>query len=435
MRWLSVRFYLYFCLTMLLCNAVLAEDKIFLSSPDCYPHCSSEDQARLLLNGETEKIVLDAIAAAQSEIRFSIYTFSRWPIFRALLAATSERGVKLRGLVDRAQLANLAPYCQNDRCDLSNLIPNQTWENLSVVQRLQIFEPLPLFRNASLAGKLLLLSYKNEQQIAIRVGSGQSRLMHNKFLIIDDQILQTSSGNWSSTAMSVNFENTIELRAPVAKEVIDAHICAFEAIWNQSANSVGQKLAICNLPEKIYFTPTSGSFDTIEKRIMAAIKAATVSIDISMHHLAHPDVIAALSEATLRGVALRILFDDDDCPIRTPDLLRNLISSSLGRAQVRYLPTQCKINQLSHNRFGIFDGKLLINGSANWSKAGLKSNYESFQVFDDPSTIAQFASHFQTLFKQSLDKATCRCSLRQVECRERYCRGEFSPQFPRPAAN
>lgn len=431
MRLHYIVFLILACLAIRVSNTARAQTNIFLTTPDCYPNCNSEDQLSLLKEGKTEKTVTDAIAQAKKEIRFSIYTFSRKPIFNALITANIERGVRLRGLVDRSQLDSLKPYCEADRCDLASLLPNQDWANLSLTQRIELLEPLDLYKNASLAGKLLLLSFQNEDQIAIRVGSGQNRLMHNKFLIIDDQILQTSSGNWSSTAMSVNFENTIEFHAATQSNTIAAHICAFEAIWDRPARNVSQALALCKITDQVYFTPTNTESQSIEERIFSAIKYSKFSIDISMHHLAHPDIYSALSEATIRGVTVRILLDDDDCPNETPILLRNLINNGSERVYVRYLPTQCKINQLSHNRFGIFDGSLLINGSANWSKAGLKSNYESFQVFSDPNSVDRFRNHFETLYKQAKEKASCRCQLRLSACREQYCRGEFSPQFPR----
>lgn len=404
-----------------------ARPKISLSYPDCFPQCAAADQHRLLLSGATEQPVIAAMAQAQKEIRFSIYTFSRIPIFKALIEANAQRGVRLRGLVDRAQLANLEPYCRDGACDLSALLPNVNFSVLSIRERLALLEPLAIYQQATLVGRLALLSWRHEDEIAIRVGAGKSRLMHNKFLVVDDQILQTSSGNWSSTAMSVNFENTLEYRAPEDQSVIAAFACAFDTIWQRPEAGTAVGLAQCSLQDHIHFTPATMSSAHIEQRILRAVTEAQRTIDISMHHLAHPEVYERLAIAAQRGVQIRLLFDDDDCPNWQIPALYQLTKTYPGRVSVRYLPTQCKINQLSHNRFGIFDDELLINGSANWSQAGLRSNYETFQIYQEPGVLEAFRGQFERLFTAGLSRSECRCRLERVECRERYCRGEFNP--------
>lgn len=417
-----------FTLTFLLYSALhaAASTRVSLTFPDCFPQCDGRDQQRLLAAGTTESQTLAAIGQAKSEIRFSVYTFSRQPIFAALIAAQEERGVRIRGVVDRAQLTNLQPYCHDGRCDLSTSLPEVAFATMSLRERMAALAPLEIYQKATLAGKLQLLSWKHEDMINIQVGQGSSRLMHHKFLIVDDSILQTSSGNWSSTAMSVNFENTLEYRAPEDAATIADFACAFEAIASRTSLGVADRLVQCQRTNAIYFTPASTT-DNIESLIFQSIDRASQTIDIAMHHLVHPGVYERLEAAAQRGLRIRMLFDDDDCPNWTPPLLFRLATGYQDTVAVRYLPTQCKINQLSHNRFGIFDGQVLVNGSANWSLAGLRSNYENFQIYRDAGVIASFSAQFERLYAAALSKSDCHCKLDQASCRERYCRGEFSP--------
>jgi phosphatidylserine/phosphatidylglycerophosphate/cardiolipin synthase-like enzyme len=406
-----------------------AAPDITLTYPTCHPTCDADQQKALLKEGLTEKIVVDAISKAEREIRFSIYTFSRGPIFKALIDAAADRGVVVRGLVDRAQLESLKPTCDEAGCHLESLILDEGFASLPLRDRMNRIKDLEIYKKATLVGKLHLLSYKNEDKIHIKVGAGQSRLMHNKFLIVDDQLVQTSSGNWSSTAMSVNFENVIQFTSADHQDEVNSFICAFEAIWNEPSASLGTRLQSCALPGKLFFTPASGGSEAITETILTQIKNAQVSIDISMHHLAHPKVYQALIDAGGRGVAIRLLFDDDDCLNKTPTPLHTLLHVPQSQVKVHYMPTNCAINQLSHNRFGIFDQKLVINGSANWSQAGLKSNYESFVQFDDQTSVDSFRDYYDRLFQAGVPKNACGCDLKLEECRKRYCRGEFSPKF------
>ena len=405
-----------------------AAPDITLTFPNCFPRCTADDQKRLLEEGDTEKIVLDAIARADREIRFSIYTFSRYPLFLALVHAAADRGIVIKGLVDRAQIENLRPYCDDEGCDLSSLAPGVDFARLAVRERIDLLKDLELYKAATMVGKLYLLSYRNEDKIHIKVGSGQARLMHNKFLIVDDKLAQTSSGNWSSTAMSVNFENTVQFNAPDDQQEIDSFLCAFDAIWGSRGAAVSGLLSRCALENRTFFTPSIDAQNDISATIMSHIQNTRNSIDISMHHLEHPLVYEYLYEAASRGVRIRLLFDDDDCPQKTPAPIRRLLALTGAEVTVRYLPTNCAINQLSHNRFAIFDEHAVINGSANWSKAGLKSNYESFVRFEDAKSTEAFVSYFDLLLSHAVSKESCTCDLREEACRRHFCRGEFSPR-------
>src|SRR5262249_22137534 len=154
----------------------------------------------------------------------------------------------------------------------------------------------------------------------------------------------------------------------------------------------------------VYFTPYERRDASILPRIVQAARAARNSIDISMHHLTHPEIFAALADALGRGVRVRLLFDDDDCNAGREPALAALEQSG---AQVRYAPTTCAIFQLSHSKYGVFDGTLVINGSANWSKAGLQRNYENFVVFTDEPTTRAFSENFARLFDLAVVRSSC----------------------------
>lgn len=410
-------------------ESLVAAPDIYLTYPACFPECDEQDRNSLLEGSESEQRVVAAIDRAQREIRFSIYTFSRKPIFEALLRAHGERGVVIKGLVDRAQLENLRPYCNGSRCSLDQLLPEESLAGKPLAERMAKISKLEIFKKATLVGKLQLLSFQNEASLQIKVGPGQSRLMHNKFLVIDDSLVQTSSGNWSSTAMSVNFENTIALSAPEFTPEIGSFQCAFDAIWSDQPDATSRILSQCGVKERIYFTPTVKSPDDIQTTILQNIRQAQETVAISMHHLEHPMVYEELYAAVQRGVQVKLLFDDDDCISKEPVSLKKLTHLSPSSVAIQYLPTNCALNQLSHNRFGIFDGKSVINGSANWSKAGLGSNYETFIKLDDPVSVGQFSDYFARLFEASKPRSTCGCDPKLEECRRRFCLGEFRPSW------
>lgn len=47
-----------------------------------------------------------------------------------------------------------------------------------------------------------------------------------------------------------------------------------------------------------------------------------------------------------------------------------------------------------HNKFAIIDNKLLINGSFNWTKGGLKDNYEDVVITSDSQLVELYSKKF-----------------------------------------
>ncbi len=51
-----------------------------------------------------------------------------------------------------------------------------------------------------------------------------------------------------------------------------------------------------------------------------------------------------------------------------------------------------------HHKFAIFDGKVLITGSYNWTDSAECFNYENVLILDDSATIQRYQVQFEQLF-------------------------------------
>ena len=60
---------------------------------------------------------------------------------------------------------------------------------------------------------------------------GRRSLMHNKFAVFDDALVETGSFNWTTSANSYNFENALFIRDP---KVAARYEEEFEHIWAQA---------------------------------------------------------------------------------------------------------------------------------------------------------------------------------------------------------
>jgi len=382
--------------------------------PSCLPDCGKDDQVSLTAESPMEREIVAAINNAKKSVLFSQYTFSRRPIYEALVAAYN-RGVKVRGAVDKGQLRSIGAFCVGEECpNLPAPFDSVSFLQASSSERLAIASADPVFNQASNSEKLAILLTGLDDS-GIRFIGGR-RLMHHKFVLIDEELLLSGSGNWSSTAISVNLEN---LSFSSDKNVVEAFVCIFESMWGDPGQ---RSLAAANCQkDNIFFSPVRPGSSSVVDEILSAINASQQSIDIAMHHLVHPGVLFDLSKAANRGVKIRIVTDDDLCTQRLSPELAAMIRAG---AEIRYIPTTCSIFQLAHNKYAVFDQRKLINGSGNWSLAGLERNYENFVSTSDFIAVDSFQNVFNLMWQQGVDRQSCMCDRSNTTCRERYCLGQ-----------
>jgi mitochondrial cardiolipin hydrolase len=78
-----------------------------------------------------------------------------------------------------------------------------------------------------------------ENGVNVRFGR-QRRLMHNKFMIVDRQALQTGSFNYTKGAASFNQENQLYTSAP---ETVRKYQARFEQIWSSSRPATNKAIS------------------------------------------------------------------------------------------------------------------------------------------------------------------------------------------------
>ncbi len=53
---------------------------------------------------------------------------------------------------------------------------------------------------------------------------------------------------------------------------------------------------------------------------------------------------------------------------------------------------------IMHHKFAIFDGRLLVTGSYNWTGSAEAANFENALFLDDPGLVGRYAARFERLF-------------------------------------
>lgn len=141
---------------------------------------SAAIQVRFSPGGDCTHFIKEAIAKAQNAILVQAYTFTSRPIADALIQA-HQRGVDVRILVDRSQLAS--KYTQ--------------------------------VRHMAAQGIF----------VAVDVVPG---IAHNKVMVIDDDYVLTGSFNWTKAAETSNAENLLLIKDTKTNEI-------YKTAWRQRA--------------------------------------------------------------------------------------------------------------------------------------------------------------------------------------------------------
>jgi mitochondrial cardiolipin hydrolase len=134
--------------------------------------------------------------------------------------------------------------------------------------------------------------------------------------------------------------------------------------------------------------------DNCPARIRSLLGGASKSADLCVFTITDDRLTSAILEAHQRGVAVRILTDNDKSldPGSDADRLRHAgIELRMDRSRFHM-----------HHKFAIFDGTLLLNGSYNWTRGAADENEENFIVTSEMRLLRAFSRTFEALWEQVL---------------------------------
>ena len=127
-------------------------------------------------------------------------------------------------------------------------------------------------------------------------------------------------------------------------------------------------------------------------RIVRLFDLARVSVEVCVFTITDDRISEAMASAHRRGVRLRVITDDDkrlDPGSDVERLVRAGIPVRLDRTEYHM-----------HHKFAVFDGRVLLNGSYNWTRSASLYNEENFLLTGEPRLIQPFRELFGQLWQQ-----------------------------------
>jgi len=135
---------------------------------------------------------------------------------------------------------------------------------------------------------------------------------------------------------------------------------------------------------------------SIKEVIIRTISSSEETIDVTAFTFTSGDIAEALYNAKERGVKIRLVIDQGQDKRHYP-VLKFLKEEGFD---LQFL--KGNIGGSMNNTFAIFDGKLLVTGSYNWTEYSEKFNYENAIFIDDSDVIGKYKKEFDSLYNEGV---------------------------------
>jgi phosphatidylserine/phosphatidylglycerophosphate/cardiolipin synthase-like enzyme len=303
-----------------------------------------------------EQVLLDNINAATSTIDLAIYYFNRESVRDALITAAN-RGAMVRVVTDDDAYSN----------------PSYT----------------PHFTALETAGITV-------------VNDSRSSIMHNKFIVIDQEIVWAGSTNITDNGFTYNHNNAAVLTSPL---LADIYTIEFNEMFQQGlfgtakSDNVTHTVDYNGVPIEIYFSPT----DNPMPEVINEVNAAAEDIYFSIFFFTDDELRDALIAKVNQGLTVEGIWD--------------ALGASNHYSQDEALCAAgipIKIEDFGgkmHNKFMIIDAggssHTTITGSMNWTGAGGNANDENTLIIHDAEVARAYLAAYQELYEALGPETLC----------------------------
>jgi phosphatidylserine/phosphatidylglycerophosphate/cardiolipin synthase-like enzyme len=140
---------------------------------------------------------------------------------------------------------------------------------------------------------------------------------------------------------------------------------------------------------QVYFSPKGGCTEAVIENLTKA----TNSVLVQAYSFTSAPIAKALVDAHKRGVDVRVILDKSN---------RTANYSSADFVQRAGIPTWIDAKHaIAHNKIMVIDGKTILTGSFNFTKAAEENNAENLLVIQDSKLAAKYAANWQSHLRHS----------------------------------
>ena len=326
----------------------------------------------------------------------SLFGFDRATVF------VLEPGAPVLGLVR----SNDPPRAHRLDSDLVALIDGATTSVEGAfyeVGRLPVVEALVRARNRGLAVRLATESdnyaadpsgYAPLEAAGVPIYQGTtSGLTHDKFCVIDGEVVWTGSYNITDSDTVSNANDALALRSQTLAAAYSSEFAEFAAgrFGTRKTNAPPSEHLVEGRRVQAFFAP-----DGVRQPILDALASAQVSVDFAIFTFTDPAIRDAILERARAGVQVRGVMDAAQAG--SVYSAWNLLSVEPG-----VLVRKDDFPGFLHHKFLVVDAgtdsdPLVVTGSYNWTASAEDSNDENAVLIHDSGIALQYRHLFERRF-------------------------------------
>ncbi|MBI2677982.1 MAG: hypothetical protein HYX28_04320 [Candidatus Koribacter versatilis] len=149
-----------------------------------------------------------------------------------------------------------------------------------------------------------------------------------------------------------------------------------------------------------HFSPA----ENLEQLDIARLEEARATIDIAMYAFTDEYLASRLRAVAARGVRVRIYRDrsqyEQEQRIAAEHNGACATDQLRGQPNIEVRIKADRGRNIMHLKAYLVDGKLLRDGSANWSPSGLKSQDNNAHFTNDPAQVRAFQQDFEAMWQR-----------------------------------
>jgi cardiolipin synthase A/B len=271
--------------------------------------------------------VVDEIAAARCTLDLAMYMLTDDVLFDALITADG-RGVRVRVILDQ--------------------------------------HPFGMFGDQQEAFDRLM-----EGGVEVAWGRSGYQFSHAKYMVVDGRTALIMNQNFTGAAFNSNREFGVITTSQVE---VDQAQAIFEEDWDLEREPEP-------VPGPLFVSPENS-----RERLLALIGSAETSVDFYAELIRDTEVLAALEDATARGVRVRLIMNASLDP-QDLEAIAELAEHGVGVRQMQRI--------YIHSKTMIIDGERALIGSINYSMTSLDRNREVAMLVDDPRLVSRVVAVYE----------------------------------------
>ncbi len=227
------------------------------------------------------------------------------------------------------------------------------------------------------------------------IGDRREALMHDKFMVVDGEIVWTGSMNFTVNDVYRNNNNFLQVQS---RELAQDYAREFEEMFTEEqfgprspADTPRPFVAIGGTEVEVLFSPE----DNPARRIVELIREAQSSIRFLAFSFTSDEIAEAMLERAETGVTVQGVMERSQYESNQGTELDRLNVNQNIEVRLDANPHNL------HHKVIVIDGGTVITGSYNFSRAAEESNDENVLILHSAEIAAQYLAEFEKLFEMA----------------------------------